>query len=139
MKKAKILTALVCAVLALNTTAFAEDKLPRFEVTPTADNVKTSEAFYVLVDLKDNIGFGALQFQMRYDPEKLLLSEVTAGEIITDGAITSVNTDIVGEINFSVISAQDITESGTVLVSKFTAKNGGEAFLDLKILGTSPN
>lgn len=134
MRKTKLLTALMCAVFALNTAVFAEAKLPGFAVTPTEDSLKIGESAYVLVDLADNVGFGAMQIRLGYDNEKLLLEEATAGEIITDDVISSINTDITGEINFSAISLQDVTESGTVFVAKFKAIESGTAKTDLKIL-----
>ena len=113
---------------------FASASPPTFEVTVTDDALEADEYVYLLVDLKNNIGFGAVQFCITYDEDKLNLEDVTLGELLPSGLISSVNTDISGEINFSAISAEDITDSGTVLVAKFKASDAGTAKLDFKLL-----
>ncbi len=145
MKKFKMFILLLCCFTMLCFPCQAETSPPHFEVSATADAVKVDDIIYLLVNLKDNAGFGAAQFCVTYDKDKLLLENATLGELIPSGAITSINTDIIGEINFSVISIQDITDSGTLLVSKFKVQDGGTAKFDFKLLayadstGTSLN
>lgn len=145
MKKFKMFISLLCCFTMLCFPCHAETSPPHFEVSATADTVKVDDTVYLLINLKDNVGFGATQFCVTYDKDKLLLENVALGELIPDGAITSINTDIIGEINFSVISIQDITDSGTLLVSKFKAKDAGIVKFDFKLLayadsnGTSLN
>ena len=145
MKKLKLYMALICCFTALCFPCRAETSPPHFEVSATADSVKVDDTVYLLVDLKDNAGFGATQFCITYDKDKLLLENASLGELIPSGAITSINTDIIGEIHFSVISISDIPDSGTLLVSRFKAKDTGTAKFDFKLLayadsnGTSLN
>ena len=145
MKKFKMFISLLCCFTMLCFPCQAETSPPHFEVRVTADTVKMDDTVYLLINLKDNAGFGATQFCITYDKEKLLLENATLGELIPNGATTSINADIIGEINFSVISIQDITDSGTLLVSKFKAKDDGTTKFDFKLLtyadsnGTSLN
>lgn len=117
----------------------AETSPPHFEVSATADSVKVEDTVYLLVNLKDNVGFGATQFCITYDKDKLLLENASLGELVPSGAITSINTDIIGEINFSLVSIENITNSGTLLVSKFKAKDSGIAKFDFKLLAYADN
>ena len=133
MKKVKRFAVMMCCIFTVGTHTFAAD-IPTFKLNATVDVTEKNESVYVLADLSDNTGFGALQFCISYDSDKLVLETVTLGEIIPGDAITSINTDIPGEINFSAISLQDIAESGTALVSKFTAKESGSAKISLKLL-----
>ena len=130
----KLCSAIMCCLAVLFFNVYAAASPPQFEVTATADSVKLGDELYLLVGIKDNVGFGANQFRIAYDAEKLTLESTTLGEVIPSGAITSVNTDISGEINFSIISVQNITESGTVLASKFRAKSPGAAKFDFSLL-----
>ena len=145
MKKLKLYITLICCFTMLCFPCQAETSPPHFEVSATVDTVKVDDTVYLLINLKDNTGFGATQFCITYDKDKLLLENATLGELIPNGAITSINTDIIGEINFSAISIQDITDSGTLLVSKFKAKDTGTTKFDFKLLayadsnGTSLN
>ena len=133
MKKMKLCAAIMCCLSVLFFNVYAASP-PQFEVTATADTVKVGDELYLLVELKDNDGFGANQFRITYDTDKLILESAVLGELIPASAITSVNTDIVSEINFSLISAQNITESGTVLTSKFKTKSPGTAKFDFSLL-----
>ncbi|MBQ7985816.1 MAG: S-layer homology domain-containing protein [Clostridia bacterium] len=133
MNKFKTYILLLCYCTMLIFPCMAEASPPNFEVSATADNVDIGDEVYLLVNLNDNAGFGALQFSIEYDEDKLLLENVTTGEIIPEGTISATNTDIIGEINFSAISIQNIEESGTVLVSKFKAKQSGTAIFDFKL------
>lgn len=129
----------------LGVPCLADTAPPNFDVSATSDSVKLEDTVYVLVNLEGNAGFGATQFCITYDQDKLSLESATLGELIPGDAITSINTDIIGEVNFSVISVQDIKDDGTLLVSKFKAKNKGTAKVDFKLLayadsnGTSLN
>lgn len=134
MKKMKLCIAIMCCISALFFIVYAAASPPQFEVTATTDTVKVGDELYLLVELKDNDGFGANQFRVTYDTDKLILESAILGELIPESAITSVNTDIAGEINFSLISVQNITESGNVLTSKFRAKSSGTAKFDFSLL-----
>lgn len=134
MKTVKIYMAFICCVLAMGLTCYGDNSPPHFKVSTTKDNMKIEDTVYLLVDLNDNDGFCAAQFCITYNKDKLLLEDVLPGELVPKDAITSVNSDIIGEINFSVISIQDITDSGTLLVAKFKAKDGGIAKFDFKLL-----
>lgn len=145
MKKLTGFILLICCITMLCCPCLAETSPPNFDVALTTDSVKVDEEVYLLVNLEDNVGFSATQFCITYDAGKLTLEDATLGELIPSDAINSINTDIIGEINFSVITLQEITESGTLLVSKFKAKETGTAKLDFKLLayadgnGTSLN
>lgn len=134
MKKFKIFISLFCCFTMLCFPCQAETSPAQFDVKTTTDSVTADETFYLLVELKDNVGFGALQFSIEYDKDKLLLESVSSGELLPQGIITSINTDINGEINFSAISIQNIEGDGTLLVSKFKAKDAGTAKFDFKLL-----
>lgn len=133
MNKTKLCAAIMCLFSVLLFNVYAASP-PQFEVAATADTVKVGDELYLLVELKDNDGFGANQFRITYDTDKLILESAVLGELIPASAITSVNTDIAGEINFSLISVQNITESGTVLTSKFKTKSPGTAKFDFSLL-----
>ena len=134
MKKFKIFISLLCCFTMLCFPCQAETSPAQFDVKTTTDSVTADETFYLLIELKDNVGFGALQFSIEYDKDKLLLESVSSGELLPQGIITSINTDINGEINFSAISIQNIEGDGTLLVSKFKAKDAGTAKFDFKLL-----
>ncbi len=134
MNRIKTSIALLCCLVVFQLLCLAETPLPAFLTSATADTVMIDDTVYLLVDLKDNVGFGAAQFCIAYDAEKLQFESVTLGEILSGGAITHVNTDVVGEINFSVISLENISASGTVLISKFKAVAVGDAKFDFKLL-----
>lgn len=145
MKKLTGLILLICCLATLCCPCLADSSPPNFNVSLTADSVKKGGEVYLLVNLEDNVGFGATQFCITYDAEKLALESTNLGELIPSDSINAINTDIIGEINFSVISIKNITEDGTLLVSKFKAKESGTAKIDFKLLayadenGTSLN
>lgn len=134
MKKLKIFTALICFMTALCFSTYAAASPPCFKITPTADTVRLNDTVYLLVDLENNDGFGANQFRITYAQDKLLPESVTLGELIPSDAITSINTNTAGEINFSLISVRNITGNGTVLVVQFKAINTGNASFGFKLL-----
>lgn len=134
MKRITKYLALLCCSALIYLPCRAEISPPHFDVIATDDSIKTGDSVYLLVNLKDNAGFGAAQFCLAYEEDKLLLEDASLGALIPSSAITSLHTDITGEINFSIISLADITDSGTVLVSKFKAKEGGTAKIDFKLL-----
>lgn len=134
MKKIAFVLALVCCLSMLCLPYMASDAPPHFDVTVTDSELETDEYVYLLIDLKNNNGFGAVQFSVTYDKNKLILADVTLGELLPNSILSSVNTDIAGEINFSAISQKNITDSGTVLVAKFKAVEAGTATLDFKLL-----
>ncbi len=134
MNRLRKIIALLCCLTVLQFPCRADAPLPAFETSATSDTVIINDTTYLLVDLKNNAGFGAAQFCILYDADKLLLEDVTLGEILPGTAITHVNTDVLGEINFSVISLENIMESGTVLIAKFKAVSDGTAKFDFKLL-----
>ena len=134
MKEFKLYMALICCITMLCFACQADASPPCFEVKTTADSITTDDTFYLLVDLKDNTGFGALQFSIEYDKDKLLLESVSSGDLLPKDIITSTNTDIDGEIHFSAISIQNIEGNGTLLVSKFKVTDKGLAKFDFKLL-----
>lgn len=145
MKKLRTYVALLCCLAVLQFPCQAETSTPTFSVNATSDSLEVDETVYLLVDLENNEGFGAAQFRLIYDADKLSFESATVGAVIPSGAITALNTDIVGEVNFSTISFENIEQSGTVLVVKFVAKEHGIARFDLQLLayadsdGTSLN
>lgn len=126
-----VLLLLIMFVLCFSCSAYAASAC--FELSTTADVIKKDESVFLLLNLKENKGFGAMQFCISYDSEKLFLESVSPGELIPDGAISSLNTGIDGEIHFSVISLEDIKGDGTILVSDFRAKQPGKADFDFKL------
>ncbi len=134
MNGIKKCVALVCSVVMLCFTCRAANLPPNFKVSTTDDSAVVGESLYLLVSLEENKGFGAMQFSISYDADMLMIEDITLGEIVPDSAITSVNSDIIGEVNFSVISLENITDSGAVLISKFKAKEAGIAEFDFKLL-----
>ncbi len=116
-------------------TVSADATPPHFGLSLTDDSVEIDDSVYLLVDLKDNVGFAAMQFTVTYDKDKLLLEEAVLGELGSSIAVSSVNTDIIGEIHFSAISMQDIVGDGAVIVSKFKAISAGNAAFDLTVEG----
>lgn len=134
MNKLKRCMALGCSLLFLSVPCKGANVTPNFKVSTTDDSVVVGDSVYLMVEIENNKGFGALQFCIDYDEDMLIPEGDTLGEIVPEEAIVSVNSDIVGEINFSVISLEDIEESGAVLVSKFTAIEAGVCEFDFKLL-----
>ena len=133
MKKIICIALIFCFAM-LSFPCYADTSPPHFDVSTTADTMDVGDETYLLVNLNGNEGFGAVQFCITYDKEKMTLESASLGELIPGSAISSINTDITGEINFSVISVQDIVGDGTVLVAKFKAKDAGTAEFDFKLL-----
>lgn len=134
MNKLKRCIALGCSLLFLSVPCKGANVPPNFRVSTTDDSVVVGDSVYLMVEIENNKGFGALQFCIDYDEDLLMPESDTLGEIISEGAITSINSEIVGEINFSVISLESIEENGAVLVSRFKAIDTGVCEFDFKLL-----
>lgn len=110
---AVLLLAMICPALAAGTTFVVKgpDQAPR-----------KGETFTVTVELENNPGFGALQFALTYDSEKMTCTDEISGDVL-NSAVTEAVTDSPGIAVVVSFSAETIKGDGPVSVFTFTAND----------------
>lgn len=109
-------------------------------VSISSHSGNAGDAVIEAITITPDSGFGAGQFDIKFDPAKLEYSGYTMGDALDEhekasGGLLDVNKNKAGDgqLTISYISTEDVKEGGTLLNLKFKLKESGETTVNLAV------
>ncbi len=118
-------------LLPIGATAEENVSAPKLTMEITGDTATKGSTFTVTVDLENNPGFFAGQFDLTYDKEVMRCDSITNGALLGD-MLTASNPNAKAGAKIAASSATDVEGDGTFATFTFTVLKDNDAELLLK-------